>query len=186
MKELELSPLAYPALDILEKNLDVVPLSLKDEKDGTEQTFDVTMELKGSISDPVNELILPACSMLAMRINNEYPIDGCEFIRLGLLEKTKSCISWDKGISIRLEKKYNTKKECEELSISVCISKKINSLMDLSEWDIKTTSDKCLYRICVKQFNTVTGLLNYDPVEQCNHPYNETKACIKDNCPEKI
>lgn len=55
--------------------------------------------------------------------------------------------------------------------------------MDMVEWEIKTTSDKCSYREYIQGFDD-TGFPGL--IDQCDHPSNETKACIKSNCPEKV
>lgn len=129
--KLNLPFLAREALTILERNLDIIPLNLKNKEGTLERIFEVTMELeepllKKSMTDYINKIIAPACSALAMKINNTFPINGCEFTRLELSENTMSCVACYEGISVKLESMYNLELGKEVLILSVGISKMKN------------------------------------------------------------
>ena len=60
--------------------------------------------------------------------------------------------------------------------------------MDITEWDITTTSDKCEYRIYIEDFSYIesfSGKEHTKLIEQCAHPYNDSRACVKCKCPIK-
>lgn len=56
--------------------------------------------------------------------------------------------------------------------------------MDIAEWNIETTSDKCSHRVYVKKFIQEVG--EEEKIEQCDHPYNDSKACMRSECPIRI
>jgi len=131
---LDLPFLANEALLIFEKNLDIVPLELKTSISNPEQIFDITIELKKStlkksIMEIKNELILPACLQLVSHINNQYPVNGCEFTNLSLSETINGCVQCYKGISVKLIQFYDIGRS-EMLSIIVGVSKNINPVKE--------------------------------------------------------
>lgn len=132
---MDLTFLTNEAMHILEQNLDVVPLTLNPNIDLMEKIFNVNIELKTnmlnkSMDELTNELILPACSQLAMEINNKYPIDGCLFTLLELGEKVNGSVIAYKGVSIRIIKSYDMKKKCDILSLSVGVLKNVPPIKD--------------------------------------------------------
>ena len=129
--DLDLPFLAREALLIFEKNLDVVPLVLKTSVSNPEQIFDITIELKDTVHNTINELILPACLQLVSHINNQYPVNGCEFTRLPLESETKKgCVQSYKGISVKLIQFYDIDGISGILSIIVGVSKNINTVKE--------------------------------------------------------
>lgn len=53
--------------------------------------------------------------------------------------------------------------------------------MDMCEWDIKTTSDKCPYIMNIRNFDGLNLVSN-----QCDHPENESRFCSSEKCPIKL
>jgi len=62
--------------------------------------------------------------------------------------------------------------------------------MNLCEWNIKTTSNKCFYRVLIREFDCCSGNCQSIPKnecsEQCDHPENASRTCKKSLCPEKL
>lgn len=56
--------------------------------------------------------------------------------------------------------------------------------MDLTEWQIVTTSDKCPYLIHIYEYDDI-GRQSIDCTSQCDYPENENRTCLKKLCPIK-
>jgi hypothetical protein len=53
--------------------------------------------------------------------------------------------------------------------------------MDMCEWKIVTTSDKCAYIVDIHNFDEQNLVSN-----QCDHPENESRFCSSEKCPIKL